>query len=160
MSSHGGDPNLIGPLFGFVVAALMFWIAVGLLPFSAPVAGWFQRRLQSDPMLPPLGRTAAAKNMTPVQIKLFSVASIVMTPIIMLNVVPEIVDVTNATGSSGLGAVMLVFTGPAIAVAGSIVGIRAAVKRRRGLVVAGPLLAIVGLAAIASGSAIVLAAAG
>ncbi|MCC2030821.1 hypothetical protein [Microbacterium allomyrinae] len=160
MNSHGGDPNVAGPLFGFLVAALMFWLAVGFLPFTAPVAAWFQRRLESDPALPPMGRTAAAKNMSPGQIVLFSIASIFITAIIMLNVVPQIVGATNQTGASGLGAATLVFTGPAMIVAGSIIAIRAAAKRRRGLIMAGGLLAVAGLAGIASGAAVVLAAAG
>lgn len=104
----------------FVISTLTFWLAVGFLPFSVPVAAWFQRRLQSDPALPPMDGTAAAKNMTSGQIVLFSVAAIFITTIIMLNVAPPIIDATNASGASGLGAAMLVLAGAAMIVAGAL----------------------------------------
>ncbi|KQZ85356.1 hypothetical protein ASD56_03145 [Microbacterium sp. Root166] len=142
----------------------MFWLGVGFLPFTTQVAMWFRARLQADPVVGSMGGKAAAENMTPGQVVLFSIGAIVIGSIILWNVGRSI---SEDLASSGIQAapllLLMIFAGSAGVVGGVVLARLGATTQARGrswMVPVGIILAIVGLAASISAIGMVLGAAG
>lgn len=157
MSSPGGESGIAGPLFGLVVTAVMFWLAVGFLTSPVPVAAWFRRRLESSAAVAPFGGGAAAKNATPGQLTFFAISTIVLAGIIVLNVAPRIAGVVDQSGDSGISAVALIFAGPAGIVGGVIITLRSVGRDRQRTTAAGVLLVLAGGVSLVAGVVFVLA---
>lgn len=152
--SSPNSAQMAGLLFAFTIISTLFWIGAGFLPFTAQVSGWFRSRLESDAPVAALGGKAAANNMTPFQVVVFSIASIVMGSIILANVGPAIGADVSGSGVPATALLWGIFLGAAAVVGGVILAIVARTRVREHSSVLVPLavfIAFVGVAATVTG---------
>ncbi|WP_127476951.1 hypothetical protein [Microbacterium sulfonylureivorans] len=143
-----GGEQLGGLLCGCTILSLMFWLGVVFLPYARPVAAWFQQRMEAATVLAFMGSKSAAKNMSPGQVVVFSIGSIAISTIILLNIGPKVADV------SASAAPLAIFLGCGGVIGGAVLLVRAAKRRVRSSragAIAGAALTVVGVAVSVAG---------
>lgn len=147
--------ELGGLVYGLTIGSLMFWLGAAFVAFSGPVAAWFRRRQEAAKGLAVFGTKSAAANMSRGQVMFFGVASMIIIPIILLNVSPQVAEQSTAS------APLVIFLGAAGLVGGIALAVGVARRRWRfgttGLA-AGVVIALLGLLSIAGGIALALSA--
>lgn len=157
MSSAGGG-ELAGPLFGFTIASLLICVGIAFLPFAAHVSGWFASRLRGDGALAPLGGRSAADNMSPGNVLMFSIASIVIGAVIAWNAGGSVADGAPVRTASILHLV-IILAGAVSLVGGAVVAFLSRSRARwRLLLTLGIFIMIGGCSMIALGAVTLLAA--
>lgn len=146
MNGDGGE-QLGGMLYGCTILSLMFWLGVVFLPFAGPVAAWFQQRMEAATVLAFMGSKSAAKNMFPGQVVVFSIGSIAISTIILLNIGPKVAEV------SASAAPLAIFLGCSAVIGGAALLVHAAKRRVR----SSRRSAIVGAAVTVVGAAVSVA---